>query len=299
MKVRRINLYSTKGFSMMKKRKNCFITAIFPLLIASNFLYATEPTQPEKQVITSEEQGKIIWADLYTGDVNASVNFYTDTFDWTVKKFGEKNDSYYLLFDGTQPIAGVLSRPTKRNKTETALWVGSISTDNIQTRIDNAATHNATILLKPHDFALYGKRAVIADPQGGVIALLDITNTDQAKHKISKKWNWAQLFSVDTHKAASFYQQTFNYSIDEITENQHNYYLSQQDEVMASIVKLPSSFEQRDRWVNFVEVDNLISTLKKATENGAAILYQPEGRHLAIIADPHGALLGLTEQESE
>lgn len=283
----------------MNKRKNSFIAAIFPLLIASNFLYATEPTQPEKQVITTEEQGKIIWADLYTGDVNASVNFYTETFDWTVKKFGENNNSYHLLFDGTQAIAGILSRPTKRNKSETALWVGSIATNNIQTRVNEAASQNATVLLKPHDFALYGKRAVIADPQGGVIALLDITNTDQAQQKISKKWNWAQLFSVDTQKAASFYQQTFNYKIDEVTENQSNYYLSQQDEVMASIVKLPSSFEQRDRWVNFVEVESLLSTLNKATENGAAILYQPEGRHLAIIADPHGALLGLTEQESE
>lgn len=69
--------------------------------------------------------------------------------------------------------------------------------------------------------------------------------------------------------------------------------------VQASIVKLPESFEQRDRWVNFIEVENIDTILSKATDNGATIIYQPESIGLAIIADPNGALLGLTQQESE
>lgn len=59
------------------------------------------------------------------------------------------------------------------------------------------------------------------------------------------------------------------------------------------------AFEQRDRWVNFIEVNKLNTILSKATANGATVIYQPKNRGLAIIADPNGALLGLTQQESE
>ena len=283
----------------MKKRSKYCLAALIPLLLSSNFLIASELEHPQEQIIAQSQHGKLIWADLYTSDVKESLDFYTDTFGWTVRKFGKDNDKYHLLYDGEQAIAGVLSRSAQRNKTETALWIGSISTDSVQTRALSASNNSAKIILAPHNFALYGERAVIADPQGGIIAFLDISDADKAQRKISQKWNWAQLFSTDTQKAAAFYQSTFDYNIEEVAQSQGNYYLSQDGEVNASIVNLPASFEQRDRWVNFVEVNSLADTVSKAVKNGAEIIYQPKDRHLAIIADPNGALLGLTEQESE
>ena len=272
---------------------------LFPLLLSSSFLAVAESEQPINKIATQEQHGKLIWADLYTGDVNASLDFYTKTFGWSVKKSGKDNAKYHLLYDGEQPIAGVLARPANRNKTENALWIGSIATDNVQAVVNKATENKATILLQPHDFALYGKRAVIADPQGGIIGLLDIDANNKAHQKISDKWDWAQLFSINTDKAAVFYQSSFNYRIEKVAPQQSSLYLIQQDEIRASIVNLPTSFEQRDRWVNFVVVTNLTKTLTAATKNGAEIIHQPQGDTFAIIADPNGALLGLTEQESE
>jgi len=272
---------------------------LFPLLLSSTYLSAAEPEKPSEEKISQEQHGKLIWADLYTGDVSASLDFYTNTFGWSVKKFGNNGAKYHLLYDKEQPIAGVLARSAHRNKTESALWIGSIATENVQAVVNNATQNNATIILQPHDFALYGKRAVIADPQGGIIGLLDIDANNKAHQKISNKWDWAQLFSINTDKAATFYQNSFNYRIEKVAPQQTSLYLIQQDEIMASIVELPTSFEQRDRWVNFVTVTNLTKTLTAATKNGAEIIHQPEDDTFAIIADPNGALLGLTEQESE
>jgi len=272
---------------------------LFPLLLSSAYLSANETEQPSIAVNSQEQHGKLIWADLYTGDVTASLSFYTKTFGWSVKKFAKDNAKYHLLYDGEQPIAGVLSRSAQRTKTEGALWIGSFSTGDVQANVDRAAENNATIILQPHDFALYGKRAVIADTQGGIIGLLDIDVTNKAHQKISDKWDWAQLFSIDTDKAAAFYQRSFNYRIEKVAPEQSSFYLIQDDEISASIVKLPDSFEQRDRWVNFVVVDSLSETLTAAVKNGAEVIHQPKGASLAIIADPSGALLGLTEQESE
>ncbi|MBL0710542.1 MAG: VOC family protein [Colwellia sp.] len=292
----------------MKTINKYYLIAFFPLLFLTTLFVNAEPIQFKEKVqakdktieqVEQVEQGKLIWADLYTSDVVSSLNFYTDTFGWTAKKFKKSTGDYHLLFDGDKAIAGVLERSVQRNKTEAALWVGSVTTHNIQEKVNNAANNKATVILNVHDFALYGKRAVIADPQGAIISLLDLSNSDIAQDKISHKWDWAQLFSTNIKESLSFYHQTFGYNTEKIKVNSNNYYLSQQGEIRASIVKLPASFEQRARWINFVEVDDLSDVLSKATKNKALIFYQPKDKKLAIIADPNGALIGLTELESE
>jgi len=282
----------------MKGFTSFFIPLLLPLLLTSNASIAAQVATTDKEKI-SNQHGKLVWADLYTGDVEASLKFYHDTFGWTVKEFAKEQAKYHLLYDNGQAVAGVLERDSKRNKTDNALWVGSIDTDNVSSRSELAAKNNATIILAPHDFSLYGKRSVLADPQGGVIALLELDLTNKNHKKISNKWDWAQLFSTNTKQAALFYQDTFGYSLEPINAKKDSFFLIQAEMIQASIVKLPETFEQRDRWVNFIEVNELNTVLSKATANGATVIYQPKNRDLAIIADPNGALLGLTQQESE
>jgi predicted enzyme related to lactoylglutathione lyase len=281
-----------KGFSKF------FALLLLPLLFICTASLAVQPEKIEKEIIKNQ-QGKLVWADLYTGDVEASLKFYQNTFGWTVKAFAKESAKYHILYEGEQAIAGVLARDSKRNKTDNALWVGSIDTDNVASRSELAAKNNASIIMAPHQFKLYGKRAVLADPQGGIIALLEVDLTNKNHKKITNKWDWAQLFSTNTKQAALFYQDAFDYTIESINEKDDNFFLIQADMVQASIVKLPASFEQRDRWVNFIEVSNIDTILSKATSNGATVIYQPADKGLAIISDPNGALLGLTQQESE
>ncbi|PKI13189.1 VOC family protein [Colwellia sp. 12G3] len=281
-----------KGFSKF------LVPLLLPLLLSSNASFAVQPEITENKIIKNQH-GKLVWADLYTGDVEASLKFYQNTFGWTVQEFAKDSAKYHILYDNGQAIAGVLTRDSKRNKTDNALWVGSIDTDNVPSRSELSAKNNASIILAPHEFKLYGKRAVLADPQGGIIALLELDLTNKHHQKISNKWDWAQLFSTNTKQAALFYQETFDYTIEAINAEEDSFYLIQADMVQASIVRLPESFEQRDRWVNFIEVNNVATTLSKATFNGATIIYQPEDKGVAIISDPNGALLGLTQQESE
>jgi len=271
---------------------------LLPLLLNSNASIAAQP-EPSTQEKIQNQHGKLVWADLYTGNVNASLKFYQNTFGWTVKAFAKDNAKYHILYDNGQAIAGVLARDSKRNKTDSALWVGSIDTDNVESRSELSAKNNATIILPPHEFKLYGKRAVLADPQGAIIALLELDLTNKNHQKISTKWDWAQLFSTNTQKAALFYQDAFDYTIEPLNTNKDSFFLIQSESVQASIVNLPESFEQRDRWVNFIEVNNITAVLSKATTHGATIIYHAKDKGLAIISDPHGAFIGLTEQESE
>ena len=210
----------------MKMFSKFLLPLLLPLLLNSNGAFAAQPEQTDKDIITNQH-GKLVWADLYTGDVEASLKFYRDTFGWTVKAFAKNDAKYHIFYQDEQPIAGLLARDSKRNKTDNALWVGSIDTDNVASRSELSAKNNASIILAPHEFKLYGKRAVLADPQGGVIALLELDLTNKNHQKISNKWDWAQLFSINTKQAASFYQDTFDYTIEPINASEDNFYLIQ------------------------------------------------------------------------
>lgn len=277
----------------MKVRKKFYFALLFPLLFTlQSSVFAAEDVESLGQ------QGELIWADLYSGDIDSSIDFYTKTFAWTVKTFGEKSSRYHLFYDENGPVAGVLARDSRRDETENALWIGSIATESVRETVTQAAENKATIILEPHDFALYGERAVFADPQGGIIALLDLDENDINHQSISPQWSWAQLFSVEPQKASLFYQAILDYEVEQTDQSQDSFYLSQQGNVQASIVKMPESFEQRDRWVNFIEVEGVAEHVEKAQANGAKVIYSSEANDIAIISDPNGALLGLTESLS-
>jgi len=276
------------------KINNYLSNVIFlSLLLLSNAAFAEKGASNEKETQKQIAHGQLIWADLYSSDVNASLEFYQNVFGWTVKEFKPTTGSYHIFYKNSQPVAGLISRSTQRNKTEGALWIGSFSTDDIQEKVQSAASHNARIILAPHDFSLFDKRTVIADPQGSIFALL---NLSEAQHKKEIQWDWAQLFSADPQKAANFYIDSFNFQGEKIEQSNNGLYLLKQNQLVASIVQLPKAFEQRDRWINFIFVDDIKDTLNKSIQLGAKIIYQAEDNTSAIIADPKGALLGLSSE---
>jgi predicted enzyme related to lactoylglutathione lyase len=282
----------------MNKRWNKWSVIFLPLL----FFCATGQANnslPENQLNKEKVvNGELVWADLYSADVESSIRFYSKTFGWTIKNRGEKSEEYRIFYDGDKPIAGLLARDARRKKTGHAVWIGSIADNDISASLTKTVANGGTIILNAHDFDLYGERAVIADSDGGVLALLKLDESKKQYNNISKKWNWAQLFSIDTKKAADFYQKVLNYSTEVIDESTATYFLLQQNLYVASIVNLPKSFEQRNRWVNFLAVEDFTETLSRAKENGAKVIYEPNSINpLAIISDPDGAFIGLIQAE--
>ena len=93
----------------MKVISKFFVVLLLPLLLNSHVSFATKSTMAEQEVI-KKQHGKLVWADLYTGDVDASLKFYRNTFGWTVKEFAKDKAKYHILYDDGQAIAGVLAR---------------------------------------------------------------------------------------------------------------------------------------------------------------------------------------------
>ncbi len=282
--------------------------ALIPLLcvLFTTRLFA-DPMFPAltSPATTDFQPGKFIWADLVSSDPEASIEFYTAVFGWEIKQTGNAEETYYHVSNNGKLIAGIVPRTSDDTSDKKALWVGHISTPDIHAATTTAENLGAHLALAPKEFGQRGLHAIIRDPQGAVIGLLQSSSGDPVDNEAGDgPWAWAQLFSTNPTKATAFYTDVFAYETKAITEtsNDNDYLLRSQNTARASIAPLPASLPQRDRWVGFINVDNLKITLAKSTELGARVIYPPREQmlngRLAIIADPNGALLGLIESDT-
>jgi len=296
----------------MRLKRYSAIASLFVLLITGLFtakLFAVPMYPPLIEPATEQMQpGKFIWADLFSADVDSSIAFYTKVFGWEAIKTGGtlrtgNGDIYYHLVSQGKPIAGIVSRPTVKGETDKALWIGHISTQNVQVAVDKAESLGSKVLLEPRLFGERGTHAIIVDPQGGIVGLLRSDSGDpKDEDAISGEWSWAQLFSINPNAAMKFYSEVIGYEAQELpqTERENDFILSQDNTARAGIVPLPKSLPQQDRWIGFVSVNSIDETLRKAKSMGARIIYAPRKEvfdgQLAIIADPNGALIGLIQK---
>lgn len=255
---------------------------------------------------TPQQPGRFIWADLVSADIEASSNFYQKAFGWEVKK-SEADTAYWYLFSHGQPIAGLVYRP---NAQDQSIWIKHISTPNIEATLSTAKKLGATITLPPREFKQRGIHAIIIDPQGGIIGMLDSSSGDPLENnKPSGAIVWAQLFSPDPYEAAKFYSSVFTYRSEALTQkkfaNADALLLRspENSKAYASISKLPAAFQQKNRWVAFIKVTSLKQSLEKTQTLGAQLIYKTQSselnNNLAIIKDPSGALIGLIEPSNQ
>ncbi len=252
-----------------------------------------------------EGEGRFIWADLFSSDVDASINFYTNTFGWKVTQNSSNTDRYLLHTAEGEPVANIIRYTAATEKTKNAVWVGYISTRDVKETIQKAEPLGSHVFQKQKQLDEGVIRAVISDLQGGVIGLQQL---DEGKVKSTLwsqgLWAWAQLFSQNPQQAVSFYSRLLGYDFkkgnDEAQER--SFILMNEGKARMAVAPLPKDVAQRDRWVGFISVENINETVTLAKKMGGSLLYAPSSESfepsLAIIIDPNGALMGLIETEA-
>jgi len=284
----------------MKNKKHYVTTLVCLLLILSNVtaspLLPALTSPPTNKALA----GKIIWADIFTENVEQTISFYTEVFGWTVKEFESEGNIYHFFINNGKPVAGIVPQLSVSNKSNDAVWINHISTADINEAVKKASSKGAKTLFPPKPFGTRGIDAIISDPQGALIGLLESNSGDPIDTQaVVGGWVWAQLFSSDLEKTAEFYASVFGYKLEQASHvnNKDTYMLVSNNKARAGLAPLPTDVTQRSRWVGFVSVDTINTVLVKAKEMGAKIIFSPNknvfNARIAIIADTNGALIGL------
>jgi predicted enzyme related to lactoylglutathione lyase len=250
--------------------------------------------------------GKLIWADLFTEDIEASTEFYTALFGWTAETIGSGKESYTVFRLNGRPIAGMIYRPAFDKASSKGTWLPYFSVEDLSETLSVATANGGRIDVALHNFPNRGEQVIIRDNQLALVGLMQSTHGDPDDYLAEYgEWIWAQLWVDDPEASIAFYEATLGFAEVEGNPDDSNIYthaFATDGIYRASLDEIPESKPNaRPGWLIFVRVEDLNETLARVPDLGGSIYLEPDPEirdgELAIIEDPAGAGIILIEYE--
>ena len=171
-----------------------------------------EPTQ-------TTLQGKVVWHDLITDVPGASKKFYGELFGWEFEEVGINRGlfnaiDYTLIRHNGRLIGGMVDQAQLKTREDVSQWISLISVVDVDVATAAVTAAGGTVLTAPLDLAQRGRSAVVVDPQGALITLLQTNSRDpldEAQADVGG-FLWNELWTEDISAAAEFYKQLADYS---------------------------------------------------------------------------------------
>lgn len=112
--------------------------------------------------------GALSWNELASPDLDASADFYSELFDWTIEPIEGAPTPYRTIKTAAGNYNGGMSPITSPGTPPH--WLVYFGTDDIQASVATAKQHGARVMVEPMDIGM-GMIAVLADPEGAMFAL--------------------------------------------------------------------------------------------------------------------------------
>jgi uncharacterized protein len=196
---------------MGNKWKVTIPIAIISLLLVGctgkNSLSLQEETQSLTAITETptgkHHTGKFVWHDLLTDDVVKAKEFYAGLFDWSF----EDHQGYTTIYQHDKAIGGMMQVAHTSDKNPEAVWLPSLSVDNVDSAIVDVKANKGTVLKGPIDMPQRGRGVLVSDAQGAHIVLLHAKGGDpmDTTPKIGE-WLWNELWTADPKESENLYR---------------------------------------------------------------------------------------------
>jgi len=282
------------------------VTAALLCATAIHALAADAPPLPPLTSVSGNPRlpGKFVWADLVTDDVPSARRFYGELFGWTFYDVG----NYTIALNDGRPLAGLFQRTRPQDKPDAhPRWFGYISVANVAKTAQAVTRAGGRVVSAPAKFPKRGEQAVFTDAEGALFGVVKSSSGDPEDFLASRgDWIWIQLLSRNAKFAADFYRGVAGYDVVENTRpgRLSDYVLTSESYARATVRTIPAGFDNlRPAWLPFVRVTSLTESLAKVGTLGGRVLIAPRPEaldgHVAVVADPAGAAIGLMDWSPE
>lgn len=237
--------------------------------------------------------GKFVWNDLMTSDVATAKTFYGQLFNWTFEQRGR----YSIIKLNGKRIGGILDIKPKTPERHAARWIASLSVSDVDQAISVVLAHGGKVHKGPEDIGDRGRVALVSDPQGAQLSLINTKYGDPKDGPIAEgSWLWHELWTNDPSASADFYQELAGYSM---VEELDSYLILKVDGKWRAGIRTLFNQALEQRWVPVVKVNDVKAISALAKQLGGRVLIEPENPyypdHVALLADPSGALFMIQE----
>jgi predicted enzyme related to lactoylglutathione lyase len=256
-------------------------------------------------VMTDTNTGRFVWYELLTSDVKAAIAFYTDVVGWTSQRW--ETGDYTMWVGGQGPLGGVTVLPEMAKKMGAPPhWQANVQVASVDQTVEQVKRLGGKVFLV-EDVPTVGRFAIIADPQGAVIAVFTPAS-DMASHDIAKpgEFSWHELYTTDYEAAFAFYHQIAGWErLGEFDMGEMGKYLlwGRGGKQLGGMMTTPKEMKTPDgkavppSWLFYITTGDLEAALARATARGARVLNGPMdvpgGQRIVQLMDPQGAAFAL------
>jgi len=130
-----------------------------------SFLRVASGDRPDEKA----EHGDWMWTELWTGDVEASSEFYSKLVGYDLQKETILDDIEYVIFTrDDDPRAGVIPRPVEDVRAHWLPYVRVADPAALAAKVEGLG---GFVLLEPQESVRKGTVTIVLDPTGAVLAL--------------------------------------------------------------------------------------------------------------------------------
>ncbi|MGZ4700771.1 MAG: VOC family protein [Ilumatobacteraceae bacterium] len=251
----------------------------------------------------SRRTGTVVWIDLSTTDLDQSIHFYERLFGWHYDEQDRDMGSYIIArIDGGE-VGGMMAQPPDDTTAGVpASWTVVVGDDHLETTLARTRELGGTVLQPPMSIPGGARIAVIADPSGAALSLMQSPRSPHgmAWDKIGAM-SWVECLSRDPTAARGFYEELFGWKGEEGTGGYVVFHLD--DQRVGGLMGMPASVptEVASYWLVYFAVIDTGATCARAETNGGTVLepaHDIEERRFAVLADPAGAMFAVLESRA-
>ncbi len=240
--------------------------------------------------------GTFCWADVGTGDQEASARFYGALFGWVPESLSNPAGGVYTMMrlDGKE-VAGLRGGP--------AGWLSYVSVEDVDAGVARVRELGGIDVDGPVDVGTAGRMALVQDHQGALFALWQ-----PGEHVGAALVNevgamvWQHLSTADIAAARDWYAELFEWSWEELEGGGGWWNARNRDGwLTGSAGDLPAEGVPSNWQVTF-RVEDVVASCARVEElGGATILPRTETPvgGIAVVRDPDGAPFAFFDGENE
>jgi uncharacterized protein len=118
-----------------------------------------------------KQHGVFSWNELVTTDVPAAKKFYREALGWDLNDIKAGDMGYTMARMGDREVAGIMTMP-KDAQNMPPSWGSYVTVDDVDARVARVESLGGKICVAPRDIPQVGRFAMIADPQGAMLAMI-------------------------------------------------------------------------------------------------------------------------------
>jgi predicted enzyme related to lactoylglutathione lyase len=161
-------------------------------------------------------KSRFFWHDLMVKDVEKAKAFYGELFGWSFKAESGP-EPYTHIMAGTNGLGGIMKLDDKMGAPPH--WLGYVDVENVDATLKASTQNGGKVLVPKQVIPDVGDWAIVADPQGAVVAPMVYRGKDAGKPESMGRpkpgeFCWDELYTKDPAAASSFYGKVFGWGHD-------------------------------------------------------------------------------------